>query len=105
MRGRLQALKDRARKAYLTMNKTEKMRGVFALCSVALTNMKELQEALTNELKTLFKALEIEDQDSEKIEDPALYKIALDLEFNADNLRSCAQDLESVIKDLDRIKI
>ena len=87
------------------MNKTEKMRGVVALCSVALANVKELQEALTNELKTLFKALEIEDQDSEKIEDPSLYHIALDLEFNADNLRSCAQDLESVIKDLDKIKI
>ena len=87
------------------MNKTEKMRGVVALCSFALTNVKELQEALTNELKTLFKALGIEDQDSEKIEDPALYHIALDLEFNADNLRSCAQDLESITKDLDKIKI
>lgn len=87
------------------MNKTEKMRGVVALCGVALTNINELREALTNELKTLFRALEIEDQDTEKIEDPQLYKIALDLEFNADNLQSCAQDLESVIKDLSRIKI
>lgn len=87
------------------MNKTEKMRGVVALCSVALTNAKELQEALTNELKILYKALGIDYQDSEKIQDPALFKIALDLEFNADNLRSCAEDLESVIKDLDKIKI
>ena len=87
------------------MNKTEKMRGCVALCALSLNNLKELREALLNELKALFKALEIKDQDSEKIEDPQLYKIALDLEYNAESLKSSAEDLESVLKDLEKIKI
>ena len=87
------------------MNKTEKMRGCIALCALSLNNLKELREALLNELKALFKALEIKDQDSEKIEDPQLYKIALDLEYNADSLKSSAEDLESIIKDLEKLEI
>ncbi len=87
------------------MNKTEKMRGCVALCALSLNNLKELREALLNELKALFKALEIKDQDSEKIEDPQLYKIALDLEYNAESLKSSAEDLESVLKDLEKLNI
>ena len=87
------------------MNKTEKMRGCVALCALSLNNLKELREALLNELKALFKALEIKDQDSEKIEDPQLYKIALDLEYNADSLKSSAEELESIIKDLEKLEI
>lgn len=87
------------------MNKTEKMRGCVALCALSLNNLKELREALLNELKALFKALEIKDQDSEKIEDPKLYEIALDLEYNADSLKSSAEDLESIIKDLEKLEI
>ena len=87
------------------MDKTEKMRGCVALCAISLNNLKELREALINELKLLYRALEIEDNDSEKIEDPALYKIALDLEYNADSLKSSAEDLESVLKDLEKINI
>ena len=87
------------------MDKSQKMRGCVALCALSLNNLKELREALLNELKALFKALEIKDQDSEKIEDPQLYKIALDLEYNADSLKSSAEDLESIIKDLEKLEI
>lgn len=87
------------------MNKTEKLRGCIALCRFALTNLNELSEALTTELKTLFRALEIEDQDTEKIQDVELYKIANDLEYNADNIKSEAKDLESVIEWLEKIKL
>ena len=87
------------------MNKTEKMRGSVELCAVSLANLRELRETLLNELKVLFMALEIKDQDTEKIEDPQLYKIALDLEFNADSLKSSAEDLEAVLKDLEKINI
>lgn len=87
------------------MNKTEKMRGCVALCALSLNNLKELREALLNELKALFKALEIKDQDSEKIEDPQLYKIALDLEYNAEELKSSVEELESIIKDLEKLEI
>ena len=87
------------------MNKTEKMRGCVALCSLALNNLKELSEALRVELKTLFKALEIEDQDPEKIEDVELYKIANDLQYNAKEIESESEDLANVIKWLEKIKI
>lgn len=89
----------------LIMNKTEKMRGVVALCAVSLANLRELRDALLNERSLLFKALEIKDEDAEKIDDPQLYKIALDLEYNADSLKSSAEDLESVLKDLERLSI
>ena len=87
------------------MNKTEKMRGCVALCSVSLSNLKELREALLNDLNLIYKALGIEDHDSEKIEDAQLYGIALDLQFNADSLKDSAEELESIIKDLEKIKV
>ena len=87
------------------MNKSEKLRGCVALCELSLNNLKELKEAILLELKTLFRALEIEDQDSEKIEDVELYKIANDLEYNAEELESIGEDLAKVIKYLDRLKI
>ena len=87
------------------MNKTEKMRGCVALCGVALSNLRELRETLLNELSCLYKALGIEDQDSEKIEDVQLYKIAGDLEWNAERLQSASEDLASVLEDLEKIKI
>ena len=87
------------------MNKTEKMRGCVALCALSLNNLKELREAVLVELKALFRALEIEDQDTEKIEDVELYKIANDLEWNAEQLEGSAKDLESLIQDLEKIRI
>ena len=87
------------------MDKTEKMRGCVALCGVALANMRELRDTLLKELYVLFMALDIKDNDSEKIEDPELYKIALDLEYNAESLRGSADDLQAVLQGLEKIKI
>ena len=87
------------------MNKTEKMRGCIALCAVSLNNLKEIRETLLNELKTLFKALEINDSDFEKIEDAELYKIALDLDYNAQEIESIGEDLANVIKYLEKLNI
>ena len=87
------------------MNKSEKIQGSIALCQVAFNNLMELSEALRAELKTLFRALEIEDQDAEKIEDAQLYKIALDLDYNAGEIKSNAEDLQNVIKYLEKLKV
>lgn len=87
------------------MNKSEKLQGSIALCQVAFNNLMELSEALRAELKTLFRALEIEDQDAEKIEDAQLYKIALDLDYNAEELKSNAEDVASIVKYLEKIKL
>ena len=87
------------------MNKSEKLQGSIALCQVAFNNLMELSEVLRAELKTLFRALEIEDQDAEKIEDAQLYKIALDLDYNAEEIQSNAQDLLGVVKYLEKLKV
>lgn len=87
------------------MNKSKKLGEALALCGVALSILKELEENERQELKLLFKALEIEDQDSEKIEDASLYRIALDLDYNADQLKEQAEEMESFIKGLERVKL
>ena len=87
------------------MNKSKKLGEALALCGVVLTILKELEENERQELKLLFKALEIEDQDSEKIEDPTLYEIALNLDFNAGQLKDQAEEMQSFIKYLEKIKL
>lgn len=87
------------------MNKSKKLGEALALCGVVLSILKELEENERQELKLLFKALEIEDQDSEKIEDPALYGIALNLDYNADQLKDQAEEMQSFIKGLERVKL
>lgn len=87
------------------MNKTEKMRGCVALCAVALNNLKEIKETLTTESNALFLALGIKDKDAEKIEDAELYKIALDLDYNAQEVESIGEDLSNVIKYLEKLSI
>ena len=94
--------KDRARKAE-NMNKNEKMRGCVALVKIAVAQMQELRSETLKEWESLFLALGIRDKDPEKIEDAQLYKIALDLEYNAQELKTSAEDLESIIKDLEKI--
>lgn len=87
------------------MDKSQKMRGCVALLEVARNNLSEVKETLLNELKNLFRALEIQDQDFEKIEDAQLYSIALDLDYNADEIAEKVEELESLIKDLDKLKV
>lgn len=87
------------------MDKSEKMRGCVALCAVALNNLKEIKETLTTELNALFLALGIKDKDAEKIEDAELYKIALDLDYNAQEVESIGEDLANVIKYLEKLSI
>lgn len=87
------------------MNKSKKLGEALALCGVALSILRELEENEKQELKLLFKALEIEDQDPEKIEDAKLYGVALDLDYNAGTLKNQAEDLETVIQDIERLKL
>ena len=87
------------------MNKTEKMRGCVALCKIASSTMQELRSEVLKELDSLFLALGIRDKDPEKIEDAQLYKIALDLDASAYDLKISSEDLDSVIKDLEKISL
>lgn len=81
------------------------MCGCVALLEVARNNLSEVRETLLNELKSLFRALEITDSDFEKIEDAQLYGIALDLDYNAHEIAEKVEELESLIKDLDKLKV
>ena len=87
------------------MNKAEKMRECVALVKIAVNQMQELRSEALKEWEALFLALGIRDKDAEKIEDAQLYKIALDLEYNAQSLKTSAEDLESIIKDLEKISL
>lgn len=87
------------------MDKSQKMRGSVAVLEVARNNLNEVRETLLNELKSLFRALEITDSDFEKIEDAQLYSIALDLDYNAHEIAEKVEELESLIKDLDKLKV
>ena len=81
------------------------MRGSVAVLEVARNNLNEVKETLLNELKSLFRALNITDSDFEKIEDAQLYGIALDLDYNAREIGEKVEDLDSLIKDLDKLKV
>ena len=87
------------------MDKSQKMRGCAALLEVSRNNLNEVRENLLNELKSLFKALEITDSDFEKIEDAQLYSIALDLDYNAHEIAEKVEEFESLIKDLEKLKV
>ena len=56
------------------MQKEKKLSECVALCGVVSNALKDLSEALSNELKLIFKALEIEGGDFEKIEDAKIYQ-------------------------------
>ena len=81
------------------------MRGCVALCKIASSTMQELRSEVLKELDSLFLALGIRDKDPEKIEDAQLYKIALDLDASAYDLKISSEDLDSVIKDLEKISL
>ena len=87
------------------MLKSRKLSECVALCNIVVNCLNEISEESEKERKLLFKALEIEDQDVEKIEDPKLYGLALDLEYNAHQLKDLAVEMQSIIKDLEKIKI
>lgn len=86
------------------MTKNEKIEACILLCTLAIKNAEETKQEAESERSALFKALNIEDQDTEKIEDPQLYGIANDLEFNSKCLEDIKEELEAVVKDFKRIK-
>ena len=87
------------------MLKSRKLAECVALCNIVVNCLQEISEESAKERKLLFKALEIDDEDAEKIEDPKLYGLALDLEYNADQLKNLGEEMQSIIKDLEKIKI
>lgn len=85
------------------MEKARKLNEALQLLEIVRHTLLEIGEACESERKLLFRALEVED--AEKIEDASLYKIALDLEYNAEELNSNAEDVASIIKYLEKIKL
>ena len=83
--------------------KDRKLSETVQLVRIAVNNLKELAEALENEHSCLFRALEVDD--AEKIEDATLYGCALDLEYNKKDIADKAEELESFLKDLEKVKL
>ena len=87
------------------MEKNRKLSEAIQLLEIVRHSLNDIAEACESELKLIFKALEISDEDPEKIDDAGLYKIALDLDYNGKEIREEAEDLKSFIDSLNKIKI
>lgn len=85
------------------MEKMRKVNETLQLLEIARHNLRDLSEACENERKLVFRALEVDD--AEEVEDPKLYSIINDLEYNAKDLKDKAEELEGFIKDLEKIKL
>ena len=85
------------------MNKNEQVQVAIALCKLAIKTLEDVKADTDKELSLIFKACGIEDQDAEKIEDSKLYGITLNLESNSRFLTYAKGDLNSVIKDLEKL--
>ena len=85
------------------MEKMRKVNETLQLLEIARHNLRDLAEACENEKKLIFRALEVDEE--EEIDDAKLYGIVLDLEFNIKDLADKAEELESFIKDIEKIKL
>ena len=85
------------------MEKMRKVNESLQLLEIVRHNLKDLAEACENEHKLIFKALEVEN--AEQVEDAKLYGIVLDLEYNIKDLGDKVEELESFIKDLEKVKL
>jgi len=81
----------------------KKLEEIKVLGAFMVRALKEIKEKSEDELKALFQALKVEDV--EQIEDAKIYCLASDKEFNNRELEQVIEDLESVLKDLAKIKI
>lgn len=86
------------------MNKNEQVQVAIALCKLAIKTLEDVRADADNERSLIFKACGIENRDAEKIEDSKLYGITLTLESNSRFLNYAQDDLNSVIKDLEKMK-
>ena len=87
------------------MEKSRKLSECVALCNIVVNCLNEISAEAEKERKLIFKALEIEGEDAEKVEDPKLYGLVLDLEYNARELKNLGEEVQSIIKDLEKIKL
>lgn len=85
------------------MEKARKLNEAIQLLEIVRHTLTEIGEACESEKKLIFKALEVED--AEQVEDASLYKIVLDLDYNAGELKSNAEDVASIVKYLEKIKL
>ena len=85
------------------MEKARKLNEAIQLLEIVRHTLTEIGEACESEKKLIFKALDVED--AEQVEDASLYKIVLDLDYNGGELKSNAEDVASIIKYLEKIKL
>lgn len=85
------------------MEKMRKVNETLQLLEIARHNLRDLSEACENERKLIFRALNV--SDAEQVEDAQLYCIVNDLEYNAKDLADKVEEVESFIKDLERVKL
>ena len=85
------------------MPNNEKIKSCAALGAFMVESLKEAHETLSEELKALYLALGV--KDFETIEDSKLYCLAANREYAIENLKRIIEDLQSVVSDIEKLKI
>ena len=85
------------------MPNNEKIKNCAALGAFMVQTLKEAHETMTEELKALYLALGVEN--FETIEDSKLYCMAADREYAIEYLQRIIEDLQGVVKDIEKLKI
>lgn len=83
--------------------KQEKLNAVKCLLNSAFTLCLDLKDEMRQHMKAILLAEKVEDV--EDVQDPELYKICLDLEFNGQTISQQAEDIENILEWLCKIDL
>jgi len=83
--------------------KQEKLNAVKCLLNSAFTLCMDLKDEMRQQMQAVLLAEKV--QDVEDVQDPELYKICLDLEFNGQTISQQAEDIENILEWLCKIDL
>ena len=83
--------------------KQERLNAVKVLLQSAFTLCMDLKDEMRNQLKAVLLAEKVEDV--EEVQDPELYGICLDLEFNGQTISQQAEDINNILEWLCKIDL
>lgn len=83
--------------------KQEKLNAIKCLLNSAFTLCMDLKDEMRQQMQAVLLAEKVEDV--EDVQDPELYKICLDLEFNGQTISQQAEDIENILEWLCKIDL
>ena len=83
--------------------KQEKLNAVKCLLNSAFTLCMDLKDEMRQQMQAVLLAEKVEDV--EEVQDPELYRICLDLEFNGQTISQQAEDINNILEWLCKIDL